>query len=279
MKYFIPVLILILLGGWPSHLFGQNYSIIDYYHFADSISTFPPVDQELSLASKKIDNWYVTFVGIKGQPKVLFAAVTLEPITDPKSISLTIQFTEGMKPSVGKISTWGYVFDRNRDGKIDYMALLGGGAPFEENDFPKDYPTRVSMMSQSQLEYYISHCKLAFNHWADDNYDGNIDAVVHVDLDPLRDWINRHIVIRSTTFGSTFNDVWAFRENLAGRHDSVSHKRKSVPYISLARRTETLTSKTLAEQTAILNLLNRAAKELKFTEENFDHPEEGKDNY
>lgn len=278
MKYIVALLFIIpVLLNAQSALFAQNNPITEYFHFADSISTFPPVDQELSLVSKKIDNWYVTFAGIKGQPKVLFAAVTLEPITNPKSISLTIQFTDGMKPSVGKISTWGYVFDRNHDGKIDYMALLGGGAPFEESDFPRDYPTRTSMMSQSQLEFYIAHCKLAFNHWADDNYDGKIDAVIHVDLDPVRDWIKQRIVVRSTKFNSTFNDVWAFRENIAGSRDSISHMKKRVSYHALTRRNEAITPATLAEQTAILNLLNRAAKELKFTEENFDHPEDGKD--
>ncbi len=263
-------LAVLLLAGTAC---SQKKSILEWYAIADSTASFPPVDEQLSMASQKVDQWYVTFFGIKNQPKVLLAAITTSAITDVKSISLSVQFNK-IKPSAGKITTWGYVFDRNGDGKIDYMELLSGAAAYEGDEFPADFPEGRQPLNKEQQSYFIGHCKLIFEHWADDNYDGKFDAVVQNDLDPKRDLVMQQILVRSTTFTNIFDDVWGFRGNIRGDRDSVPHSEKRVPCRTIGKRNDAITPKVFMEKNAILDLVNRAGKALKLTEENFYHPEE-----
>ena len=274
MKSFILAsLLTVVLSG-----FGvcQTKSILDWYPIADSMANFPPINQELSLAWKKIDRSYVTLIGIKGQPKVLVAAITTSPMTDVKALSLTVAF-DGIAPKVGSISTWGYVFDRNHDGKIDYMAMLGGAAADEGEDFPSDFPEGKRPMNKAELSYFIGHCKLIFDHWADDNYDGKFDALVQNDLDPKRDLVARQILVRSTLFTKAFDDVWAFKTDIHGNRDSVEHSDKRVQCRSIGKGNDVITQKVFNARTEILDLVNRAAKAMHLTEENFYHPEEQED--
>ncbi len=238
----------------------ENRNIIDFYPIADSISEYPEINVSLDvLCQKKISNVYVTLLSYKGQKKIYMAAVTNEKIENPnKEINRILDFN-GPVPKLGKVSTWGYVFDRNNDGKIDYMALVDGAAPFLDDKIPEDYPVRGQKLSMLNLELYVSHCKIIFNHWADDNYDGKIDAVVHVESDNLRDWIKRRIVARCTKFNDTFDDVWAFGKKITEKHDSVSHTSKYVIYRPLGQISGFITKETFREKTDILDLLNRAA--------------------
>jgi len=238
----------------------ENQNIIDFYPIADSISEYPAIDVPLEiLCQKKVSNVYVTFLSYKGQKKIFIAAVTNEKIENPnKEINRILDF-DGPVPKLGKVTTWGYVFDRNNDGKIDYMALVDGAAPFLDDKIPENYPVRGQKLSMLNLELYVSHCKIIFNHWADDNYDGKIDAVVHVESDNLRDWIKRRIVARCTKFNDKFDDVWAFTKKITDKHDSVSHTKNSVIYRPLGQVSGFITKQTFQEKTNILDLLNRAA--------------------
>ncbi|MBI1805775.1 MAG: hypothetical protein HYR76_01835 [Ignavibacteria bacterium] len=259
-----------LVGILPVILFGQeeNKSLLGFYPTADSISEFPPLEAELAIiCQKKIGKHYVTFIGRKDEKKIFIAAVTLKPVKDiKKEISLTVNF-DGVKPNVGKVSTWGYVFDRNNDGKIDYMALIGGAGAFEGKNFPDEYPVRDQHLDMQQLELFVSHCKLIFNHWADDNFDDTLDAMVHIDIDPVRDWVKRKMVIRSTKFDGKFDDVWAFIDKITEDPDTVEHTSTSVAFRPIGKLSGQITKETLMEKTAVLQLLNRAAAQCGVTKD------------
>lgn len=254
-------------------VYSQTLNIVDWYPMADSMTQFPPTDQELSMAEKKVDKYYITFVGIKNQPKVLIAAITAEPVTDVKSLSLIVEF-DGIKPKMGKVTTWGYIFDRNGDGKVDYIALLQAAAAYEGDDFPEDFPTGKGALNTKNQEYFIGHAKLVFDHWGDDNFDGKFDAVVVNDLDSLRDMVSRQIVIRSTAFNSSLDDVWTFRMNIKGDRETLPHSSKRVPYRTIGKGNDAITATSFKEKNAILDLINRAVKALKMNDENFYHPED-----
>ena len=136
---FIYTVFLFVVGAvlGPHSAAAQESPIVDWYPSVDSMTQFPPIDQELSMVEKKVGKYYVTFVGVKGQSNVLIAAITLKPVKDVKSISLIVDF-DGIKPKMGEVSTWAYVYDRNRDGKVDYLALLTAAAAYEGDDFPEN---------------------------------------------------------------------------------------------------------------------------------------------
>ncbi|HZY10107.1 MAG TPA: hypothetical protein VFF29_03040 [Bacteroidota bacterium] len=250
----------------PDVATSQGNDIIDFYRYADSVCSFPPIDQELvKVCQKRLQDRYVTFIGIRGYDRVLIAAVTLQPIRDvKKSISLTVEF-DGMKPTTGKTSTWGYLFDRNGDGNIDYMALVGGAGAFKKRNFPEDYPVRGQYLTYDQIEYFVNNCKLVFNHWADDNFDNMIDAVIHIDMDPSREWVNRQLVVRSTSFDGEFDEVWAFRERIDSEYDTLTFTSDKVPYHPIGKPQDAITKSTLMEKTGILQLINRAVAECKLS--------------
>ncbi|HYQ87128.1 MAG TPA: hypothetical protein VES59_07800 [Bacteroidota bacterium] len=248
----------------------QEDNIVDFYPHADTVCQFPRSDQELTVVcQKKILRRYITFIGMKGDSRILLAAVTLKPLTDvQKSISLSVDF-DGIRPNPGKVSTWGYVYDRNGDGRIDYMALVGGAAAYKTADFPDDFPLREKLLSLQQIDYYVGHCKTVFNHWADDNFDGTLDAVIHIDMDPQRDWVERQIVVRSTRFDGKYDEVWSFREKMRDDRDSVKHTATSVAFHPIGKPPDSISPAAFADKTRILQIINAAVKKCGLTSENF----------
>lgn len=257
MTLFLSLLFIIM----STPLSGQH-SIVAFYPHVDSLIQFPPPQESLRVAcQKKVGSFYVTLLRAKGHANLWITVVTSKPEKDlAKKVSLTVQF-DNAHPSVGAISAWGYIFDRNDDGKIDYMALLGGAAPVKSDDFPVDFPYRGKPLTRANVGMIVSHAALLFNHWADDNYDDTLDALVQVDMDPLRDWLQRHLMIRSTKFDGNFDDVWGFLGPIDSDRDSVDHTENGVPYNPVGKtQPEEITRKDFLEKTAVLQMINHAFK-------------------
>ncbi|MBI5021512.1 MAG: hypothetical protein HZB59_08760 [Ignavibacteriales bacterium] len=257
---FLSALLITLLGTVTQA--SEKNDITRFYPKAESIAYYPKIEKSLKIiCQKKIDNLWVSFIGYNGRNEIVIAAVTNDMIQNPnKEIYRILDFDEG-SPMLGKVTTWGYVFDRNKDGKIDYLALVDGAAPFLDNRVPESYPARGQKLNRNDLELYINKCKIIFNHWADDNYDDKIDAVVHVDIDPLRDWVRRKIFARCTKFNNRFNDVFAFKNKISGEHEKIDYTSVKVPYRPLGSISGWITKDVLQRQTDILYMINRAVKE------------------
>lgn len=238
----------------------QTDDILTFYHYADSCTIVPPVDKEPEIiCQRKVGQFFVTFIGFKKEDIARIAAVTKEPIQNPaKDISLILDFDKSGQPITGKVSTWGYIYDRNNDGKVDYIALLGGAGPFEGPDFPPTYPRRGRPLTRRDMEYFIGHCKLIFNHIADDNFDGKIDAAVNVDLDSARDWIARKILVRSSEYNGIYDDVRVFQNDFTDAYDTIPHTPNAVPYRPVGKPPGSIDSRYFDEKTAILGIINNA---------------------
>jgi hypothetical protein len=272
----IKLISTIILGlCFLSQLSAQE-DLINFYPVADTLCIYPEITKPIDTicqavmpqymrkkAGKKsvIDSSkiYVSFLGYKGQKNVFIAALTTKPLENPNFDIMRIVDFDGASPKLGKVTTWGYVFDRNNDGKIDYMALVDGAAAFKDDRVPPDFPVRGQNLTMPQLELFLGHCRIIFNHWADDNFDGKIDCAVHTDMDSVRDWIDRRIVIRSTKFDGNFDEVWAFRKYITDEHEAVPFSKTAVPYRPLGKLSGQITKETMDEKTAILELLNKAA--------------------
>lgn len=239
-------------------------NILRFYETADSVAYFPDIAAPLKKhCDRKIDNLWITFAGPQNKDEVMIVAATGQRIQNPqREIWRTLDFKDG-SPDLGPVTTWGYVFDRNRDGKIDYMALVEGAAPFLDRRVPDSYPARGQKLSKDELELYVNKCKIIFNHWADDNFDGKIDAVIHVDIDPLRDWVIRKIVARCTKFDGRFNDVFGFRDKISGKREKMGFTGRGVPYRPLGAISDSINKDKLQRQTDILRMINRAVAECK----------------
>ncbi|MBI5476344.1 MAG: hypothetical protein HY964_06375 [Ignavibacteriales bacterium] len=239
----------------------DNKDILRFYPFADSVSEYPDMFKQLNLiCSKKVDHLWVSFIGYKGENRVIIVAVTGEKIKNPnKDIYRTLDFIDGA-PSLGKVTTWGYIFDRNKDGLADYMSLVDGAAPFLDDRVPESFPARGEKLNKLDLELYVNKCKIIFNHWADDNFDGRIDGFVHVDVDPLRDWVKRKIFARCTKFNDIFDNVWAFKKQITKTHEKVEYTGTKIPFRPFGKISDSFTKETLNYQSSVLSLINRGIK-------------------
>lgn len=236
-------------------------NILDFYDTADSVTAHPPFRNELTTFCqvRLLDRW-VSFVGFKATKTVLYVTFTLDSLADPVADVSPIVGYEKSRPVLGKVATWGYPFDRNRDGKIDYLALVGGAAPFEDADFPPNYPKTGEAMMIGNVELYIAKCRIIFNHWADDNYDGMLDGTVQVDMDPERSWVYRRILARSTKFDGKFDDVFPFRSDTSSFSDTLSHTPDRVSYRPVGMPAGSFGMKELDEKSAVMALINQAVE-------------------
>jgi hypothetical protein len=261
----MTALAMTVAAALPGSLRAQNYDLTWLYPHVDSLIQYPTPERYLTiLCQKKVENKYISFVGTtKTGDKVLLAVVTLSPLTDvTHSLSLYVDFGPHATPSPGKISTWAYVFDRNHDGKIDFLSLLAGAGPVKRDDMPDNYPKRGQPLSRPNLEFFVGHCSLVFDHWADDNFDDTLDAVIHHDMDPERDWVQRQIVIRSTNFDGKFDSVSTFRRQPGDLpNDTIAYSSGWVPFYPIGKiEPDAITQKSFLEKTELLRLLNRAVK-------------------
>jgi hypothetical protein len=233
--------------------------ITEFFPFADSVTRHPPFRNELTtLCQVRVHDRWVSFVGFRSTRTVLYVTFTLDSLPDPVAdVSLSVGF-DSARPTLGKVSTWGYPFDRNRDGKIDYFALVGGAAPFEDGDFPPNFPKKQEPLMMHHIQLFIAKCRIVFNHWADDNYDGMLDGVVQADMDPDRAWVYREILARSKKYDRRFDDVWTFRTDTSSFNDTISYTPDHVTYRPVGMPPAAFGWRELDDKSAVLTLMNEA---------------------
>ncbi len=250
-------------------------NILTFYNKAEARIQSPPDEAYLQvICRKKIDNLYVTFVGWE-RGKVLLAAITQQKLKHPdKEILLKVQLKRlpgqtGVAPSAGNVLDWGYVYDRNGDGKIDYVSYLVGPMPFKKQDYSADYPKLGHPITSKQLEILLQSMGLLFTHRADDNYDGKVDAAVIEALDPETNWVEGRMVIRSTKFDGAVDEAWFFK-------DDINAKEKDAERVGNGFRTRSVSGigsvfgpAELAKTDYALSMFNKAAEKCKLTSGSF----------
>lgn len=265
----LPVIICITLLTGTNYSFGEE-NILTFYNKAEAKIKTPPDEAYLEvICRKKIDNLYVTFVGWEAD-KVLLAAITQKKLKHPdKEILLKLQGQTGVAPTAGTVLDWGYVYDRNGDGKIDYVSFLVGPMPFKKQDYPSNYPKRGHTISSKQLEALLESMGLLFTHRADDNYDGKVDAAVIEALDPETNWVDGRMLVRSTKFDGATDEAWFFKED-------INIKEKDAERVGDGFRTRSVHGigtvfgpAELAKTDYALSMFNEAADKCKLTSSSF----------
>ncbi len=230
-----PLIILVTTSCIAVRSFAGS-SFIDIYPRAYSLTQSPPKLSSLSVlcSEKKLFGPQITFVG-GSDKKPILVIYTDKPVTDlSRVVTLEPVFIQPpgaplASPSARVSSDasldWAYVFDRNGDGRVDYMAFFFAAIPIKPDDFPIDYPKGGKMTSFEHYKLLITQARLVFTHYADDNFDGSTDAVVAAILDPDRyPWVEQFGVLHSTKFNGEVDDTWTFKKNVTDRIGAVSEK-------------------------------------------------------
>ena len=205
-------------------------NITSYYLNAEDQSRSPPPEESLRIVCQKkqkangyiTKDHYITFIGVEDQKVLLFALTDKKMRDARKSIYLTTRiFTE---PTIrisgggpGVTQDWGYVFDRNQDGLVDYLAFMLGPLPVAPIGYKKDLPnlsdSKLQMTLGTVAKIYVPNSPLAYWHVADDNSDGSVDGFAKRALSLDNGWSYGWIVVKSSAFNNTFDKCRYYSEH------------------------------------------------------------------
>lgn len=117
---------------------------------------------------------------------------------------------------------WAYVFDRNGDRKVDYIAYLMGPMPKKEWDKerPKGFYREKQKFDTASFHYIIDHFEGIFYHWIDSDYDGKTDWLIYYETDPnegnLLSWVDHWLLIHRPAEGQPIKAPRWFRDSQKG---------------------------------------------------------------
>ncbi len=252
---------------YPNLCKGQD-NIFSFYGKAYTRTQSPPDESKLiMICEQKVKDFFVTFIGFESK-KVLLAAVTKVKLANPKEdIWLKWRFVpSGQNPKGGVTADWGYVFDRNGDGKIDYIAFLMGPLWVKDKDFPIDYPKMGEKLNGEQVRLMINSTKLVFRYFADENFDGKVDAVVLEVLDD-RTWVDHWLFARNSHFDGVIDDGWHFKSNISEKLSDLIKTDQG--YLWGGFGGSILGNQLLATGSEIMSNFNEGAKACGFTKDSF----------
>jgi hypothetical protein len=150
------LLIVIALGACGVASLAAQSSIISFYPIARAeTANPPPLDSLVVLCRQKIEyqgnEGWLTLAGrrggealvvIDGKIKELPEAISLVPVSTAVPVGTAIPPTA--LPGPNGTLDWGYLWDRNGDGRADYLAYLDGALFVLPDTVPADFPVVVS---------------------------------------------------------------------------------------------------------------------------------------
>lgn len=203
--------------------------LIAFYPRAAERVNRPPSESSLKAFAdwRADDGSHVTLISA-GRKRAFLAVFSREKLKKPdQALFLRPRYVvakdmkavrEGRVPMVrataGELDDWAYVYDRNGDGRADYLCYLAGPIPVKGDSFPADFPRDGEPLTQAQLDYALDHQRYIFTHAADEDFNGAIDALVLHVRDPDRAWVNQFAALLAWG-GASPDSSWTFRHSIA----------------------------------------------------------------
>lgn len=207
----------------------QRGDIAIFYPRVEALTTSPPPQSKLKIVcQEKVGELYTTFVGVGGNRAVI-AALSRHRLKNPdKNILLNWVFVPRSQrpPAQEGTMDWAYIFDRNGDGRIDYLAYLDGPNPVVPKDWTGDLPN-LGILTKQELKFFIANMRMTFWHLVDDNFDGWHDGVVVRMRDLKSRWTDSWLVARDTQFDRTYDTCQWYGEAFGWKGNNCEGSSKS----------------------------------------------------
>ncbi len=171
-------------------------------------------------SEKTTSGQYATVLMVEGDKSLIIALSPHELVRPWETMALRPVFvkTGESHPTQEGTMDWAYVFDRNRDGRIDYFSYLVGPVWMAPQDEAKraSLPVTGESISVEFAETYQDKLELAFWHLADDNYDGDHDRILARLQDSDTGWTYGWVIAADTDFDRTYDSCHWTRGELDG---------------------------------------------------------------
>ncbi len=147
---------------------------------------------------------YVTFLGV-GHHRSLIVAFSRQPLSDPsRDIALGPLFVMKrglLQPRAydprAKTPTidWGYIFDANADGRVDYLAYLESASPVAPTDATANLPPLLGTITGKAYKLGMRRTELVFWHAIDTDHSGWTDVLLAPMKDRRTGWVDSTLLL------------------------------------------------------------------------------------
>jgi len=253
----------------------RHNTIDTFYSDVDSQSQSPPSEEALrSICQKKRKKGgYINFIGIEDKKVFLFALTKNKIRHADKSIYLETKFfkSKGALPRAsgrgpGVTPDWGYVFDRNQDGYVDYFAYMYGPMPVPPPAYDGSLPVLPGKITRENGIFFIENTPLTFWHTADDNYDGQTDALALRSIASDTGWSDGWMVIQGIEEAKKLENCNFYSNRMPTKPQPCKRIDNEYTYITNEGSKATLPARS---PFWLLPLINDSAKECRFDSSNF----------
>lgn len=212
---------------------GAQGDALGFYATAQATIDAPPSADSLRVVCSREVGANDTHIGAKGWFSLLappgdsvgwIAAFTRRRISRVSDVLVTSPRWSPMptaKPRASGTLDWAWIWDRNGDGRADYVAYLQNAHAVLPDPVPDTFPVPTrnadgSYSATTPLLYaMIEHTAMVFRHYADDDFDGRVDVAVVEEFDPIRPmFVRGWVVARASRRDGIVDEAWAFRRDI-----------------------------------------------------------------
>ena len=244
--------------------------LVSFYPTAYARTRSPPKPDELSILCQttlraKSGDVFISFVSAD-KKKVLIGAFSKSELQHPETAIFFEPQLKGGQTAKEQVE-WLFIFDRAGRGRVDYLVWPLGPGAIKPPDFPADFP-KGTKMTRQQYEYWVRNVRIVYQHWADDDFDGTLDAVVLEAADPDRPWIEGWQVIRSLRSDGVLDDCWFFKDSIGEKKGECERSGQGYKTRSLAPK-PAFGPENFTGFSQFLSWLNAAAGKCGLTKDSF----------
>lgn len=134
----------------------------------------------------------------------------------------------------GATMDWGYIFDRNNDGRIDYLAYLESARAVRPAHYTGQLPPIIGSITGKAMKLAIANTHMVFWHSIDLQFDRKSTALIMPMVDRRTGWVDSTMLILKS--GDHKNDWQCSYFDGSALHDAKPCMTRGAEYVVPAKK-------------------------------------------